>query len=66
MEKPKPIYQIPNNVSREMDVFSPTELAGIRVNNRTIRSATDEGMADDEGFPMDLFMETYDSSPAGA
>ncbi len=56
MGKPKQIYQIPNNVSRGMDVFSPHVLAGIRVNNRIIRSATDEGMADGEGFPTDLFM----------
>ena len=31
-------------------VFSPVSLAGIRLNNRIIRSATYEGMADEQGF----------------
>ena len=32
-------------------VFEPASLAGIKLKNRIIRSATHEGMADEKGFP---------------
>ena len=46
-------------MARNIDVFAPTDLARIAINNRIIRSATDEGMADENGAPTELFMKTY-------
>ncbi len=43
----------------EFDIFAPAELAGITVRNHLFRSATDEGMADENGFPTDRFMNLY-------
>jgi hypothetical protein len=42
-------------VAREIDVFSPAGLAGIMVNRENQRSATDEGMADENGNPTANF-----------
>ena len=41
------------------DVFAPAELAGIRFQNRVIRSATMEDGADDKGFPTEGLTKKY-------
>lgn len=41
------------------DVFEHTQIAGIRLKNRIIRSATYEGMADDNGFPTEELKNLY-------
>ena len=40
-------------------VFKPSILAGIRLNNRLIRSATHEGMADEHGAPTQALEKLY-------
>lgn len=40
-------------------VFEHTSLAGIKLKNRIIRSATHEGMADVKGFPTDKLKNLY-------
>ncbi|MFC2155965.1 NADH:flavin oxidoreductase [Acidobacteriota bacterium] len=40
-------------------IFEPTSLAGIRLKNRIIRSATHEGMADENGFPTKNLKKLY-------
>ncbi len=40
-------------------VFRPSILAGIRLNNRVIRSATHEGMADERGAPTEALEKLY-------
>ncbi|MBU1147917.1 MAG: NADH:flavin oxidoreductase, partial [Candidatus Omnitrophica bacterium] len=40
-------------------IFEPTLLAGIKLKNKIIRSATHEGMADDKGYPTELLKNTY-------
>lgn len=42
-----------------MDVFERTELAGLILPNRIIRSATHEGLADLRGFPKEGLKEVY-------
>jgi len=39
--------------------FEPTSLAGIKLKNRIIRSATYEGMADEKGFPNEKLKKLY-------
>lgn len=40
-------------------IFEPTSLAGIKLKNRIIRSATHEGMADEKGFPTAELKKLY-------
>jgi 2,4-dienoyl-CoA reductase-like NADH-dependent reductase (Old Yellow Enzyme family) len=40
-------------------VFQPASIAGIPLQNRIIRSATHEGMADDDGCPTERLKELY-------
>jgi 2,4-dienoyl-CoA reductase-like NADH-dependent reductase (Old Yellow Enzyme family) len=40
-------------------VFEQTELAGMKLKNRIIRSATYEGMADENGFPTEKQKDLY-------
>jgi 2,4-dienoyl-CoA reductase-like NADH-dependent reductase (Old Yellow Enzyme family) len=40
-------------------IFEPFELAGIRLNNRIIRSATNEGMTDEQGRPTEQLQKLY-------
>ena len=40
-------------------VFEQTSLAGIKLKNRIIRSATHEGMADEKGFPNEKLKKLY-------
>jgi len=42
-----------------MDIFAESTIAGIRLKNRIIRSATHEGMADTEGRPLNERGELY-------
>ena len=39
--------------------FETTEIAGIKLKNRIIRSATHEGMADESGFPTETYKKLY-------
>ncbi len=41
------------------DIFASANLAGIRLNNRILRSATDETEADDKGFPTEKLTKRY-------
>jgi 2,4-dienoyl-CoA reductase-like NADH-dependent reductase (Old Yellow Enzyme family) len=40
-------------------IFEHTSLAGIKLKNRIIRSATHEGMADEKGFPTEKLKKLY-------
>lgn len=40
-------------------IFKPAKLAGIKLKNRIIRSATHEGMADEKGFPTEKLKKLY-------
>ncbi len=42
-----------------IDIFAPAELAGIRMNNRVLRSATMEDGADEKGFPTEALTKRY-------
>jgi 2,4-dienoyl-CoA reductase-like NADH-dependent reductase (Old Yellow Enzyme family) len=41
-------------------LFEKTEIKGMELKNRLVRSATHEAMADDEGFPTDLLFKLYE------
>ena len=41
-------------------VFSDAEIAGVKLKNRIIRSATHEGMADKNGSPTEMLMKKYE------
>lgn len=43
----------------EKNIYEPYDLAGIRLKNRIIRSATHEGMADEKGFPTEKLADLY-------
>ena len=40
-------------------LFEPSSLSGIRVKNRIVRSATHEGIADEEGHPTEALIALY-------
>ena len=40
-------------------VFEPAQLAGMKLKNRIVRSATLEGMADEYGFPTEILKRLY-------
>ncbi|MCG8430942.1 MAG: NADH:flavin oxidoreductase [Candidatus Omnitrophica bacterium] len=42
-----------------ISVYEPTTLAGIRLNNRLVRSATHESMADEQGSPTEALEKLY-------
>ena len=46
-------------------LFEKTNIKGMELNNRLIRSATHEAMADDEGFPTDKLFKLYDRLAEG-
>ncbi|BCN30961.1 NADH:flavin oxidoreductase [Anaeromicropila herbilytica] len=50
---------------KQIDVFVPEELSGIRLNNRILRSATDEGMADSDGNPTEKLIKLYENLAKG-
>ena len=41
-------------------LFEKTKIKGMELNNRLVRSATHEAMADDEGFPTDRLFKLYE------
>ena len=41
-------------------VFGDAEIAGVKIKNRIIRSATHEGMADKNGSPTEMLMKKYE------
>jgi len=47
-------------------IFESTSLAGIKLKNRIIRSATHEGMADEKGFPTEKLKKLYIRLAKGA
>ncbi|MDO5516243.1 MAG: NADH:flavin oxidoreductase [Clostridium sp.] len=49
----------------KIDVFEAVELAGIKLNNRIIRAATDEGLADENGNPTDKLSKLYENLAKG-
>ncbi len=40
-------------------IFHPVDLGGIQLNNRIIRSATHEGLADERGWPTQALIQKY-------
>jgi len=42
-------------------IFEPSEIDSIKLKNRIIRSATHEGLADEEGYPTDLLLRKYEA-----
>lgn len=49
----------------KIDIFSPVEIDGIQMNNRIIRSATDESMADEFGRPTEKLTRLYSNLAKG-
>ncbi|MBI4857437.1 MAG: NADH:flavin oxidoreductase [Acetobacterium woodii] len=47
------------------EVFNEAKLAGITLNNRIIRSATHEGMSDENGRPTETFIKKYEQLAKG-
>jgi len=41
-------------------IFHPVEIGTIKLRNSIIRSATHEGMADEQGYPTDILMKKYE------
>lgn len=48
-----------------IDIFEPVEIGGIQMNNRIIRAATDESMADEYGRPTDKLIKLYTNLAKG-
>jgi 2,4-dienoyl-CoA reductase-like NADH-dependent reductase (Old Yellow Enzyme family) len=48
-----------------MQVFETSSLAGIRMKNRILRSATYEGMCDALGHPQPSYYELYEKLSSG-
>ncbi|MBC8393667.1 MAG: NADH:flavin oxidoreductase, partial [Deltaproteobacteria bacterium] len=46
-------------------LFEKTKIKGMKLNNRLVRSATHESMADDEGFPTDHLFKLYERLAKG-
>jgi 2,4-dienoyl-CoA reductase-like NADH-dependent reductase (Old Yellow Enzyme family) len=46
-------------------VFEPFELAGIKFRNRIIRSATFEGVSDENGKPNEQLLKKYETLAKG-
>ena len=46
-------------------LFDKTEINGMELKNRLVRSATNEAMADEEGFPSDKLFKSYDRLAKG-
>ena len=52
-------------MSIKVDPFEPAELCGVKLNSRIIRSATHEGMADENGKPTEQLIKTYEKYAKG-
>ena len=50
---------------KKMDIFETTEMAGIVLNNRVLRAATDECMADQDGNPTQKIVKLYEKLCSG-
>jgi 2,4-dienoyl-CoA reductase-like NADH-dependent reductase (Old Yellow Enzyme family) len=46
-------------------LFEKTNIKGMELRNRLVRSATHEAMADDEGFPTDRIFKLYERLAKG-
>ena len=46
-------------------LFEKTMIKGMELNNRLVRSATHEAMADDNGFPTDRLFKLYERLAKG-
>lgn len=46
-------------------VFSEAQIAGVKLKNKIIRSATHEGLADDVGNPTEALIEKYEALAKG-
>ena len=46
-------------------LFEKTEINGMKLKNRLVRSATHEAMADDDGFPTDRIFKLYERLAKG-
>lgn len=44
-----------------MDIFEKYNLNGIEINNRIIRSATHDGLADENGAPTEKLIKKYET-----
>lgn len=42
-------------------IFEPSEISTIKLKCRIIRSATHEGLADENGYPTDLLLRKYEA-----
>ena len=49
----------------QMNLFEPAKLAGVLMNNRILRAATDEGMADANGNPTERLIKLYENLAKG-
>ena len=47
------------------DYLKPAEVGGVSVRNRIFRSATEEGLADDEGLPTEALARRYEALAKG-
>lgn len=52
-------------MKNNIDIFAPADFAGIKVNNRIFRAATDEGMADKNGVPTEKLIKLYENLAKG-
>ena len=52
-------------MSDYLDIFSPADIGGVQVNNRILRAATHEGMADENGSPTELLVKLYEHLSKG-
>ena len=46
-------------------LFDKTQIKGMELKNRLVRSATGEGMADENGFPTDNLFKLYERLARG-
>ena len=52
-------------MSESLDIFSPANIGGVQVNNRILRAATHEGMADENGAPTERLIKLYERLSTG-
>lgn len=46
---------------KQINIFEPVELAGIKFSNRVLRAATEEGLADLDGNPTEKLIKLYEN-----
>lgn len=52
-------------MSDTTDILSPADIGGVRVSNRVFRAATHEGMADENGAPIEQLIRLYERLAQG-